>query len=384
MRKLIMSCSLVLLFAACDKDAVVNEQTDVSSPELPTQKFIDLSAKATANCYVVSAPGLYSFKASVRGNGIGDEASAGYDPQISAGEMKADWLWTSTDKLVSDITYDKSTGRISFIAAKGEGNVVIALMNANEVVWSWHIWMTDEPQTMTYENGTTFQDRNLGAIGLEQGSAEAYGLYYQWGRKDPFVGGTTTETSATAFAEAKKTSLVNPLYEGLTWIAATGTLSTFADAVSHPMTFIFNKIGATSTYDWLGKPKQTLWGKKKTLNDPCPPGYKVPEVSAWSNLVASYQYIDGISAWDGDKYGMTYTQAGKTAWYPAQGYRNQSNGNLVGLGNTRSGNYWSSEATSQMAKFFYFQKKLTSSSGSINIELDKNRSFGYSVRCCKE
>ena len=65
---------------------------------------------------------------------------------------------------------------------------------------------------VTYANGRVLLDRSLGAVGTTPGSAEAYGLYYQWGRKDPFCGGTATETSATAFAQAAENSVVNPAF----------------------------------------------------------------------------------------------------------------------------------------------------------------------------
>lgn len=351
---------------------------------LATEKIALLSQQGTANCYLVTAAGRYAFNAQVRGNGVGDQATTGYDPQLSGENLKADWLWSSTENLLTDITYNQQSGTINFSASSGKGNAVIALFSGDEVVWSWHIWLTDEPQTMTYENGLVFQDRNLGAISAEAGSTDAYGLYYQWGRKDPFSGGVTTETSATAFAEAKKHTFVNPAYPALTWKAEAASAASIDEAARHPMTFYSGKVGVSSVYDWLSKPVKTLWGATKKLNDPCPPGYKIPEISAWDNFSASHQYIDGVSVWDGAKYGMSYTYNGRTAWYPAQGYRNQTAGNLVGLGTTRTGNYWSSEAALQTSKFFYFQKKLSTSSGSINTSLDKNRSFGYAVRCCKE
>ncbi|NCB26952.1 MAG: hypothetical protein EOM62_16050, partial [Bacteroidia bacterium] len=171
---------------------------------LATEKITLLSQHGTANCYLVTAGGHYAFNAQVRGNGIGDQATTGYDPHLSGDNLKADWLWSSTENLLTAVTYNPQSGTISFTASSGKGNAVIALFSGDEIIWSWHIWLTDEPQTMPYENGLIFQDRNLGATSAEAGSTAAYGLYYQWGRKDPFSGGVTTETSATAFAEAKK------------------------------------------------------------------------------------------------------------------------------------------------------------------------------------
>ncbi len=345
----------------------------------------DLSTEGTANCYVVQHAGPYSFKASVRGNGKGDVASCGFDPQIEVGEgLTADWLWTTDRDLVSEVRYDATSRTIRFTASEKSGNALLVLVKGDQIVWSWHIWVVGELSAVNYANGAAFMDRNLGAMSAEAGSQEAYGCYYQWGRKDPFYGGQTTETSATAFAEAKRLTVVNEKYAAMTWVAATGEFSTAEYAAAHPMTFLYNKMSANTVYDWLIKPVKTLWSATKTLNDPCPVGYRVPTMDQWSDLESGNNYISGVSDWDGVKYGMTYTHGGVTTWYPAQGYRNQNSGSLVGLGTTRSGNYWSVEPEVATSKFFYFQKKLTSSSGSINRGLDKNRAFGYSVRCCKE
>lgn len=172
---------------------------------------IDLSRDGTANCYIVSEAGDYMFDAAVRGNGSGDDAAIAL-----ADGMKADWLWVTKglEQEISAVSLDAGKGRIFFTAAgAAKGNAVIALADAaGEIVWSWHLWFTPEPRRVTYANGRVLLDRSLGAVGTTPGSAEAYGLYYQWGRKDPFCGGTAPETSATAFAQAAKNSVVNPAF----------------------------------------------------------------------------------------------------------------------------------------------------------------------------
>lgn len=103
---------------------------------------------------------------------------------------------------------------------------------------------------VTYANGRVLLDRSLGAVGTTPGSAEAYGLYYQWGRKDPFCGGTATETSATAFAQAAENSVVNPAFADThAWKQESGAaVSTLEYAAAHPLSFLSNK-GATGVYD---------------------------------------------------------------------------------------------------------------------------------------
>lgn len=258
----------------------------------------DLSVAGTANCYVVSAPGTYVFNARVRGNGAGE--GVGFEPAIEMADgMTADWLWTDSEGLVSGVALDTTSGDIFLTVGEGRGNALVALMQDGKVVWSWHVWVTDAPQTMTYGNGTVFMDRNLGAVGTTAGGTDAYGMYYQWGRKDPFYGGEKTETSANAFLEAKNGTVVNPAYPALDW-AFSKSATTTDGAAANPMTFYNDKVG--TGYNWLASPNATLWGEAKTLNDPCPPGYRVPETGAWEDLISGRQYIDGVSVWDGTNY----------------------------------------------------------------------------------
>lgn len=73
-------------------------------------------------------------------------------------------------------------------AANVKGNVVVGIKKKGEsdYLWSWHLWLTDEPQLVA-----GFMDRNLGAeSATATDGRKTYGLYYQFGRKDPFVGST--------------------------------------------------------------------------------------------------------------------------------------------------------------------------------------------------
>ena len=341
-------------------------------------KTVDLSAAGVANSYMASVKETnYLFDVMHKGDGS----------PLATDHLGV--IWKSASGLVQYLQMEN--GKASFyIGADTEdsnkilkGNAVIGAYDANdELIWSWHVWVTDAPQTMTYGNGTVFMDRNLGAVGTTAGGTDAYGMYYQWGRKDPFYGGEKTETSANAFLEAKNGTVVNPAYPALDW-AFSKSATTTDGAAANPMTFYNDKVG--TGYNWLASPNATLWGEAKTLNDPCPPGYRVPETGAWEDLISGRQYIDGVSVWDGTNYGMTYTHGGQTAWYPAQGYRNYSSGAIVGLRSSTggSGAYWSAETSSVKSYYLFFRSKL-SSSGSINNELDMNRSYGYTVRCCKE
>ena len=92
-----------------------------------------------------------------------------------------------------------------------------------------------------------------------------------------------------------------------------------------------------------------------------PSGIQGPGIDAWENLSSGRDYIDGVSAWDVENYGVTYTHNGQTAWYPGQGYRMYSSGAIVGqrAASGGSGGYWSSDATSVKSYYLYIKKQLS-------------------------
>lgn len=193
----------------------------------------DLSSSASANCYIISEAGLYKFK-TVKGNSntsVGNVASAAI-------------LWETfgTDTapelfdLISGFCYND--GYIAFQTADTfkEGNAVIAAKDANDnILWSWHIWFTDQPQSHVYNNNAgTMMDRNLGATSATVG---AFGLLYQWGRKDPFLG-----SSSISYGIKAKSTIIWP-----SAVSSDSSNGTIEYATAHPTTFITHN---SSNYDW--------------------------------------------------------------------------------------------------------------------------------------
>ena len=163
---------------------------------------IQLDALNTANCYI--APELlrdYSFDATVQGNGC---ATLNITPQRLSGAY-ARLVWetgTQANSVISSLGYDGS--RIRFRTGTQQGNALIGLFNAGgECVWSWHIWVANydpESSAQKYSSGDIFMDRNLGTVGTDYTKVTACGLYYQWGRKDPFVGAAALNSTGTSYA----------------------------------------------------------------------------------------------------------------------------------------------------------------------------------------
>ena len=175
-----------------------------------------------------------------------------------------------------------------------EGNAVIAVYDKNgKVLWSWHIWITDTPQVLSYKEGETtisMLDRNLGATAAKWDGSEAssgqpletYGLYYQWGRKDPSMGPPTWDYAPINMVTA-------PYYDYSSAEKDAAEVVRFAaptlkDAVENPM-YLIMPTAQTQTYyfNWLYEKNDFLWGydaskgsnERKTIYDPCPYGFKV-------------------------------------------------------------------------------------------------------------
>jgi hypothetical protein len=128
-------------------------------------------------------------------------------------------------------------------------------------------------------------DRNLGALGATANNQARHTMHYQWGRKDPF-----------------------PLDDDLITIAA-GPVDK-ATAIRNPSTFY------TSGSDWLDPVDEDMWNAsdKKSINDPCPAGYKVitweGDNDPWEGVRWDYgdgAYVHGSYVWP-----FAYLRVGET------------------------------------------------------------------------
>lgn len=199
------------------KALTVRQQSDV----------VSLSESGTANCYIVSSPGSYTFPA-VKGNSS--------EPVGSVSSVEVLWESFGTDvapregDLIASVVYNDGIIRFSTGEEFRKGNAVIAAEDASgAILWSWHIWLTDKPEDQVYNNGAgTMMDRNLGATSAAPGDAGSLGLLYQWGRKDPFLGSSSISEEIEAASSIK-------------WpepVVSTSSTGTIAYAVAHPTTFI--------------------------------------------------------------------------------------------------------------------------------------------------
>ena len=336
--------------------------------DLNVSSATDLSSAASANCYIISEAGLYKFKP-VKGNSnesVGNIASA----SILWETFGTDTAPTPSD-LISGFCY--KDGYIAFQTADTfkEGNAVIAAKDANgNILWSWHIWLTDQLQGQVYNNNAgTMMDRNLGAISATPGDIGALGLLYQWGRKDPFLG----SSSISDEVEAKST---------ITWpstVLSDSSNGTIEYATAHPTTFItYNSSNDDWYYTGDSSTDNTRWttsSNDKSIYDPCPAGWRVPD--GGSNGIWSKAGFDNTT-YDITNKGISFSiSSPSTTWYPVSGCRYYDDGSLFYVGS--SGYYWSASPNSSSAYTLYF-----SYYGNVYPSSNSDRACGYSVRCLQE
>ncbi len=330
--------------------------------------YTDLSAEGTANCYLVKASGNYKFKA-VQGNS-----------DWTVGNVKkVEVLWETfgadvmpnVGDLIASAGYQNGYVYFSTPAEFKNGNASIAVRNSKDVIlWSWHIWCSEEGwNDHVYPNNAgTMMDRNLGATSATPGDVGAFGLMYQWGRKDPFMGSCAKS--------------------GTTLAASTGTWNTISGAQTidyaegNPMTYICNPaddwctgLGSGSAIgDWRWKDTE------KTLYDPCPVGYRVPDGRSdgfWATAADGWN--ESIMKWTDSGFTWTLADGTTAAWYPAVGYRTSRSGAL-GDNVGSKGWYWSAATTTSFSYFLQFHR-----GGFYPVSYyEIHRAEGCSVRCMKE
>ena len=335
----------------------------------------DMSSSGSANCYIVSESGLYKFK-TVKGSSNESVGSVAWASIL--------WETFGTDtapellELIGGFCF--KDGYIAFKTAETfkEGNAVIAAKDADgNILWSWHIWFTDQPQGQVYYNNAgTMMDRNLGATSATPGDVGALGLLYQWGRKDPFLGSSSISSSTVAKSTSSWPSSVS----------SNTSKGTIAYATANPTTFITSN---NYNYDWYytgnSSKDNTRWStsvNEKSIYDPCPSGWRVPDGGhdgVWAKAIGSSSDFIDDSLYSSTSVGMNFSGkfgSDQTIWYPASGCH-ISDGSFGNVGYL--GGYWSASPDSYGAYVLDFL-----SDGSVSPSSYGSRAFGVSVRCLQE
>lgn len=251
--------------------------------DIRRQIHTDLSAHGTANSYIVSPDGgTYRFYAGNRGN---SPQPVNINGPLAIQDAIVQVLWetrmsgtvqTELNDIIDDVTFDPETQYISFKTTSNPGNALIALKDAGDnILWNWHIWSTDyDPE----ESGNTdmygsveMMDRNLGALRKTADDVSVYGLFYQWGRKDPFDAGYALEDRKYLF------------YPTMPFSHEDGGRDE-EELIRKPTTYF----SGVEIFDLQHEDRVRRWGKEKTMHDPCPPGWQVADFDTFYQFASTY------------------------------------------------------------------------------------------------
>lgn len=357
---------------------------------------IDLNASgASANCYIVPCGSTAVFSAAYKGNSTTEAIG-----EVSSARL----VWQEAPALLTELYYVAETKQVVLTTSETAGNALVAVEDADgNILWSWHIWVADyDPEASLWttpdsiEGQWSFMDRNLGASSADPTDVGSRGLLYQWGRKDPFtsaVAYTEQDADYNYITDGERTvydfegnAISSKPYE-----TAEGRGS-FEKSVLHPDIFykIISEDGVEvyASRDWKDVSDDDSWGGvsfSKTINDPCPPGYKVPVFDEAGNSPFAWKDYAAMT-WDSENGGAV--EDGQ--WWPAAGTRVNYSGGLDLTEASKYGGMWigtAGEASSDLVTYptLYGQYSFIMNSRRMYTRVQKDsRAQCLSVRCVTE
>ena len=382
------------------------------------------ATQCTANCYMVHEAGLYKLPL-VYGNAIKDGAAntaaytgiantnttetfpnhegnaidapwitkstsgAGVEKGMGITVSSAELLWQDAKGLITDvgISGDYLLLAVGKDATEQQGNALVAAKDAsNNIVWSWHIWVTTETfadatltTVATGDHTYSVTPVNLGWVPTGGEGKQGYNTYYQWGRKDAFFPGKWNSTTDHTVYDINGTEVT-----GLTYTE--NTTATIADNIKNPTTFYKNSDNfgpCNTTYYNMWDAQQTgadnittaTW---KTVYDPCPAGFCVPTGNLYNFMGNDANRKTGDP--DDTNKGRTWTNNTPNLYFPASGYRNYNkSGSLTYVGSYAYA--WSASANGSNPKEARGLGSYCSTSWGWS---SMGRAYGNSVRAVAE
>lgn len=367
----------------------------------------DYTTLSSSNCYILtpsSEDKVFYIPIQDRINTFWGDTGYEYNSSYmirrrTSNSIKTQILWTdavSIEGFEAEIvssgyenTSDLVAMRVSLPANAEQGNIVVAVELDDVVLWSWHFWVTDyfpyncypdKTADYCYEpcngvgtvskfggsmwaEGATYQtkyvmDRNVGAIGCDYISDFGAGtLFYQFGRKDPFPG---SDASFVDYTDPSGVVMDGSSFLGENSLSDSDM--TISSSVNYPVLYCItsdwaDNSGSQYVYD---EDNLIVWNdplvscsdsesEAKSIFDPSPWGWKIPNYNAWLDLDDEDENIYNFF-WS-DVYAGRFYQPNSTddnvasvtnysSFFPASGYMQTIDASLYQSGNY--GVYWSS------------------------------------------
>ncbi len=362
-----------------------------ASLSLGVVDFIYLNDEQS-NSMIVTQPGkLYIFDPSYKGEDPSQTIDGMYDCKL---------LWRSYPSSIQYVQMLNSN-EVAFYLKYDEydldedgdktdalnGSAVIAAQNSSgEALWSWHIWVLDEYPSEVSFNDKLFMDRNLGAdinsVESDTTVLYSYGLYYQWGRKDPVIQPYFYNAAGSYDGIMYD---INSNGVSLVYEESTSSIGELSYAIKNPLTYITGV--EESNYDWLyDDHNDELWSdSKKSIYDPSPKGWRVPRSTDFEGVT-----IESIppAGTDSDaSYGGYLSDGSTLELFMGLGRRNYITGRIGNVNSNYNntapwtGYYWTSGAASEETRAVCFK---FDNNDLIDAQHEALRANGMQIRCVRD
>lgn len=336
-------------------------QSNPSDSNMPSS-YVDLTeGEKWANSYILSESDATTYCVEpkhVSGTGMSDRVRT------------AELLWETEPGIFSNVVYNRAENKIIFDKkASAKGNAVIAVKNfTGTVIWSYHLWASGENVGEIEVGGYKFLDRNIGALSNTAPvdvESDAAGLYYQWGRKDPFPGPVNLKSS---------NGVKRDVYPNVVEIESQQNGVTLETTIQNPAIYYWGSSNSGKE-DWSSVQNDSYWNTEaKTDFDPCPYGYVVPDdlqvaaLIAAKSSAATYGYV--LNCKINGENSTNYLCSG--GWYRRSYSSSYPNSQLAQVGQPH---YWST--TSQGNG----DKHLSYATETISELKARERRWGCTIRC---
>lgn len=358
----------------------------------------------TANCYIIDKVGTYKFPL-VYGNAIkngstnseaytntvggagfadfvdhrGVEITSPYiEIQSYSGNM-AQLSITDTEDVFDNINIVNGENcryiqfEIKSIPNTGANGIISVCYN-DMIMWSWHIWVWPYDLNPVEITNATEVKYNIMPVNLaskyDSDLVHIKNWFYQFGRPTPLLC-PSTYNSDTDHASY-----------GTLNFAIVSTAENIQMGIKNPTTFYtyggtysnWYSSGAGDVYNlWDAACTETGASDNdtvKTIYDPCPVGWKIPNGNTFTGLsiISSENSIIKMKRYSSDRIGVEFSLSG---------YRSGINGSLSYVGS--DGYVWLSSAKSQSDAYILFF-----TDEGVNTKGSSGRSFGFSVRPVQE
>ncbi|MFR9672633.1 MAG: fimbrillin family protein, partial [Rikenellaceae bacterium] len=274
-----------------------------------------------------------------------------------------------------------------------EGNIYIGVEFEGEILWSWHLWVTDydpdkiarsvSPQSsrLTYSlsdvegelhryednhlwgSGGIYEDkfimdRNVGALSTRYASDQRGVLHYQFGRKDPFPIASLPKGEVT----------VNDDNIRVSFITAVNNPTTFYLQGNYPYSWSLEGVSYAENYLWDDKSvvnESNPTSYEKSIFDPSPLGWKLP-------IYGTYVVLTDQNCTQSSSKELLYNGE---IYFPFTGYRSNLRGTV---------NDYGSQGNLRLATPIDGSHSYNLAYSSTITETNNTRADGFSVRAIQE